>query len=35
MPITSNGIHSAAFGQDFLFVGGGDGKIKKINVAAG
>lgn len=35
MPVSSNGIHSAALGTDFLFVGGGDGKIKKINIAAG
>ena len=35
MPVSSNGIHSAALGQEYLFVGGGDGKIKKINIAAG
>jgi hypothetical protein len=35
MPISSNGIHSAALGKDHLFVGGGDGKLKKVNLAAG
>jgi WD40 repeat protein len=35
MPISSNGIHSAALGTDYLYVGGGDGKLKKINLAAG
>jgi len=32
MPVSANGIHSAALGTDYLFVGGGDGKIKKINI---
>lgn len=35
MPVSSNGIHCAALGADHLFVGGGDGKIKKISLAAG
>jgi len=35
MPVSSNGIHCAALGADHLYVGGGDGKIKKINLAAG
>ena len=35
MPISSNGIHSAALGKDHLFVGGGDGKLKKVNLPAG
>jgi hypothetical protein len=35
MPICSNGTHSAALGQEHLFVGGGDGKLKKVNLVAG
>lgn len=35
MPISANGILCAAFDQDFLYVGGGDGKIRKVNLAKG
>lgn len=35
MPVSSNGTYSAALTQDFLFVGGGEGKIKKISLAQG
>lgn len=35
MPLSSNGINCGCLGGDFLFVGGGDGKIKKINLANG
>lgn len=35
MPISSNGILCAAFDQDFLYVGGGDGKLRKVNLAKG
>lgn len=31
MPLTSNGIICAAIDGDTLFVGGGEGKIKKVN----
>lgn len=35
MPVTSNGTYSAALAKDFLFVGGGEGKVKKISLANG
>ena len=35
MPLTSNGIICGAVMNDCLFVGGGDGKIKKVNLAGG
>ena len=35
MPISSNGILCAAIDQDFLYVGGGDGKLRKVNLAKG
>ena len=35
MPLTSNGIVCGALDGDMLFVGGGDGKIKKVNLAGG
>lgn len=35
MPLTSNGIICGAVHNDMLFVGGGDGKIKKVNLAGG
>jgi hypothetical protein len=35
MPISSNGLLSIAIIDEFLFVGGGDGKVKKINIAGG
>lgn len=33
MPISSNGLLSIALVEDFIFVGGGDGKVKKMNIA--
>jgi WD40 repeat protein len=35
MPISSNGLMSLAIIDDFIFVGGGDGKVKKLNIAGG
>jgi hypothetical protein len=35
MPISSNGLLSIALIDDFIFVGGGDGKVKKLNIASG
>ena len=35
MPLTSNGILCGAVDKDFLYVGGGDGKIKKVALAGG
>ena len=35
MPLTSNGIICGAVSEDMLFIGGGDGKIKKVNLAGG
>lgn len=35
MPISNNGVLSIAVGGDYIFVGSGDGKIKKIYVADG
>jgi len=35
MPISSNGILSAAIDEDFMYVGGGDGKLRKINLLKG
>ena len=35
MPISSNGLHAIAVVGDSLFAGGGDGKIKKLNIAGG
>ena len=35
MPLTSNGIICGCVDNDMLFVGGGDGKIKKVNLAGG
>lgn len=35
MPLTSNGIVCGCVHGDMLFVGGGDGKIKKVNLAGG
>lgn len=35
MPLTSNGIICGCVHQEMLFVGGGDGKIKKVNLAGG
>jgi hypothetical protein len=30
MPLSSNGLHSIALMDDKIFVGGGDGKVRKI-----
>lgn len=35
MPLTSNGILCGACDKDFLYVGGGDGKVKKVALAGG
>ena len=35
MPVSSNGLLSIAIIDDFLFVGGGDGKVKKLSIAGG
>ena len=35
MPLTSNGILCGCTNGEMLFVGGGDGKIKKVNLAGG
>ena len=35
MPLTSNGIICGAVDPDFLYVGGGDGKVKKVALAGG
>lgn len=35
MPISSNGLMSIALTDEFIFVGGGDGKVKKMSIAGG
>lgn len=35
MPISSNGLLSVAFLGDYIYVGSGDGKLKKLSVADG
>lgn len=35
MPISSNGLLSIALLDDNIYVGGGDGKVKKLNISAG
>ena len=35
MPISSNGLLTMAIVDDFAFIGGGDGKVKKLNIAQG
>lgn len=35
MPLTSNGILSGTLDKDFMYVGGGDGKVKKVTLAGG
>ena len=35
MPISSNGLMSMALVDDHIYVGGGDGKVKKLNIATG
>lgn len=32
MPISSNGLMALAVVDDFIYVGGGDGKVKKLNI---
>lgn len=35
MPISSNGLLSMALMGDYIYVGGGDGKLKKLSIADG
>lgn len=35
MPLSSNGVTCGALSGDFLYVGAGDGKIKKVNIGGG
>ncbi len=35
MPISSNGLLCMAIQEDIVFVGSGDGKVKKLNIAEG
>ncbi len=35
MPISSNGLHAIALLGDYIFVGGGDGKVKKLDISGG
>jgi len=35
MPISSNGLLSMVFQGDHIFIGSGDGKLKKLQVADG
>ena len=35
MPLSSNGLMSLALVDDFLYVGGGDGKVKKLSISGG
>lgn len=35
MPISSNGVLCLALVDDHVYVGGGDGKVKKLNIAGG
>ena len=35
LPLTSNGILCGALDNDFLFIGGGDGKVKKVVLLKG
>lgn len=35
MPVSSNGIHCGVLDGDSLFVGGGDGKVKKLTLSGG
>ena len=35
MPISSNGLMSIAIIDDYIFVGGGDGKVKKMSIGGG
>ena len=35
MPISSNGLLSITVCDDYIYVGGGDGKVKKLSIAGG
>lgn len=35
MPVSSNGIHCGVLDGDDLYVGGGDGKVKKLTINGG
>ena len=35
MPISSNGLMAMALLDDYICVGGGDGKVKKLSIAGG
>ena len=35
MPISSNGLMSIALIEDYIYVGGGDGKVKKMSIGGG
>lgn len=35
MPISSNGLMALAIVDDYVYIGGGDGKIKKLSIAGG
>lgn len=35
MPLTSNGIICGLVSDESLYIGGGDGKIKKVSLAGG
>jgi cilia- and flagella-associated protein 52 len=35
MPVSSNGLLAMALCGDYLFVGSGDGKLKKLGIADG
>jgi hypothetical protein len=35
MPISSNGLMEIAMVDENIYVGGGDGKVKKLNIASG
>jgi hypothetical protein len=35
MPLSSNGLLAMAMLDNYIFVGGGDGKVKKVSIAGG
>ena len=35
MPISSNGLLSVALAGDYVYIGSGDGKLKKLSIAQG
>ena len=35
MPLSSNGLLAIAILDNYIFVGGGDGKVKKVSIAGG